>query len=147
MSRKGFTPPLQFSRVLRESDARLDGPQSPWASYRMTSTLFSRGVNSQGGNPLRSEMDRMTRRITELERRLEEAAARPVVSGPAGPQGLQGLQGVEGPTGPAGPAGPAGLDGADGAPGAPGGQGPAGPAGKPGAPGQPGAPGTCTCSH
>jgi hypothetical protein len=137
-------PRLQFS--WGHTCPRLDSRQTPWASYRMTSTLFSRGVNSQGGNPLRTEMDRLTRKITELERRIEEATTRPVVSGPPGPAGPQGPQGPEGPAGPTGPAGPAGLDGADGAPGAPGGQGPAGPAGRPGAPGQPGAPGVCTCA-
>ena len=109
----------------------------------MTSTLFSRGVNSQGANPLRAEMDRLTRKITDLERRFDELSRKPaeVIMGPTGPAG-----GV-GPTGPTGPAGPAGSDGADGAPGPAGPPGPVGPAGKPGQPGQPGANGVCNCAQ
>lgn len=109
----------------------------------MTSTLFSRGVNSQGANPLRTEMDRLMRKITELERRFEEISKKPmdVVAGPVGPVGPAGSAGS------VGPAGPAGSDGADGAPGSAGPPGPAGPAGKPGQPGQPGAPGVCNCVH
>ncbi len=109
---------------------------------KMTSTLYGRGVNSQG-NPLRTEMDRMMRRVEALERALAETATKPGAAGPPGPPGPVG------PAGPTGPQGPAGVDGADGAPGAPGPAGPAGPpgpAGKPGQPGQPGAPGTCNCA-
>ena len=124
----------------------------PLLPTEMTSTLYGRGVNSQGGNPLRAEMDRMVRRIADLEKRLSEMDAKPGTAGPPGPPGPPGPQGPEGPMGPQGPAGMNGADGADGAPGAAGPQGPQGPpgpAGKPGQPGSPGAqgpPGVCTCS-
>lgn len=37
----------------------------------MSSILFNRGVNTQTGNPLRSEITRMKNRIDELEHKLE----------------------------------------------------------------------------
>ncbi len=118
--------------------ARLDRAVLHCSEFRntMTSTLYGRGVNSQG-NPLRAEMDRMMRRLEALEKAMVDTATKPGAVGPPGPAG---------PQGPPGPQGPAGVDGADGAPGAPGPAGPAGPAGKPGQPGQAGAAGVCACA-
>ena len=98
----------------------------------MSSVLYSRGVNSQGNNPLRNEINRvialntiLERRVSELERRLDNQKLNPVVGppGPAGPQGPAGTQGPAGPQGPAGTQGPAGPQGPAGT------QGPVGPKG------------------
>ena len=37
----------------------------------MSSILFSRGVNTQAGNPVRTEMRKLENRIVELEKKLE----------------------------------------------------------------------------
>jgi len=37
----------------------------------MSSILFSRGVNTQAGNPVRSELRKLENRIVELEKKLE----------------------------------------------------------------------------
>ena len=78
----------------------------------MSSVLYSRGVNSQGVNPLRNEMNRiigltvaLESRIKVLERELAQAKATP------GPQGPAGVAGPAGPAGPQGPAGPEGQKG------------------------------------
>ena len=79
----------------------------------MSSVLYSRGVNSQGVNPLRNEMNRiigltvaLESRIKVLERELAQAKATPGPTGPPGPAGPAGPDGPKGPKGDAGPAGP-----------------------------------------
>ena len=81
----------------------------------MSSVLYSRGVNSQGVNPLRNEMNRiigltvaLESRIKVLERELAQAKATP---GPVGPQGPAGPQGPKGDTGSEGQKGPKGDKG------------------------------------
>ena len=86
----------------------------------MSSVLYSRGVNSQGSNPLRIEMNRiisltvgLESRIKVLERELEtvKTAGSQGPKGDAGPQGLVGPQGVPGSQGSPGPVGPQGPQG------------------------------------
>ena len=57
----------------------------------MSSILFSRGVNSQGGNPLHTEINRLNARIAALEKKLLELG--PGAVGPAGPAGPKGSVG------------------------------------------------------
>jgi len=78
----------------------------------MSSVLYSRGVNSQGSNPLRNEMNRiigltvtLENRINLLERELEMAKKALASGGPAGPPGPVGPAGPVGPKGDTGPAG------------------------------------------
>jgi len=99
----------------------------------MSSVLYSRGVNSQGVNPLRNEMNRiigltvgLESRIKVLERELAQAKS---TVGPAGPAGVAGPVGPAGVAGPVGPAGPAGAVGPAGVAGPAGAAGPAGPKG------------------
>ena len=85
----------------------------------MSSVLYSRGVNSQNNNPLRTEINRvialnstLERRVNTLERELANFVAKGAV-GPAGPRGEKGdkgdrgEKGEKGDTGAAGPAGAA----------------------------------------
>jgi len=85
----------------------------------MSSVLYSRGVNSQGNNPLRNEMNRiigltvvLESRITVLERELADAkkALTAVASagGGKGEKGDRGDRGDRGETGPRGEQGPKG---------------------------------------
>jgi hypothetical protein len=88
----------------------------------MSSVLYSRGVNSQGNNPLRTEMNRiigltvvLESRITVLERELTDAkkALAAVASagggkGEKGDKGDRGDRGDRGETGPRGEQGPKG---------------------------------------
>ena len=102
----------------------------------MSSVLYSRGVNSQGSNPLRTEMNRiisltvaLESRIKLLERELESLKTSGGAQGPkgdVGPQGPQGVPGAQGPQGPVGQQGPQGPVGQ---------QGPQGPVGQQGPPG------------
>jgi hypothetical protein len=84
----------------------------------MSSVLFSRGVNTQPGNPVRGEINRLYNRIDELEKKLaalEKGKTTTVAGppGPAGPEGPRGAQGPEGPRGADGAQGPEGPTGAD----------------------------------
>jgi hypothetical protein len=85
----------------------------------MSSVLYSRGVNSQGSNPLRNEMNRiigltvvLESRITVLERELADAkkalAAVASAGGGKGEKGDRGDRGDRGETGPRGEQGPKG---------------------------------------
>ena len=84
----------------------------------MSSVLYSRGVNSQGSNPLRTEMNRiisltvaLESRIKVLERDIDTLKSSGGAQGPkgdAGPPGTQGIPGPQGAVGPQGPQGPAG---------------------------------------
>jgi len=87
----------------------------------MSSVLYSRGVNSQNNNPLRTEIQRvialnttLERRVNTLERELANFAAKGAV-GPAGPRGEKGDKGDRGEKGDTGAAGPAGAVGPAGA--------------------------------
>jgi hypothetical protein len=84
----------------------------------MSSVLYSRGVNSQNNNPLRTEIQRvialnttLERRVNTLERELANFVARAAV-GPAGPRGEKGDKGDKGDRGEKGDTGPAGPAGA-----------------------------------
>jgi hypothetical protein len=82
----------------------------------MSSVLYSRGVNSQGNNPLRNEMNRiigltvvLESRITVLERELADAKkALAAVATAGGGKGEKGDRGERGETGPRGEQGPKG---------------------------------------
>jgi hypothetical protein len=81
----------------------------------MSSVLYSRGVNSQNNNPLRTEIQRvialnttLERRVNTLERELANFVAKGAV-GPAGPRGEKGDKGDRGEKGDTGPVGPAGA--------------------------------------
>lgn len=85
----------------------------------MSSVLYSRGVNSQGNNPLRNEMNRiigltvvLESRITVLEREL--ADAKKALSAVATAGGSKGEKGDRGETGPRGEQGPKGDRGEQG---------------------------------
>lgn len=84
----------------------------------MSSVLYSRGVNSQGNNPLRNEMNRiigltvgLESRIKVLERELAQLKSSGASQGPPGPQGAVGPAGPQGPQGAVGPVGPQGEKG------------------------------------
>jgi len=86
----------------------------------MSSVLFGRGVNSQGNNPLRNEINRvialntvLERRVSTLERELANTASRPApaVAGPPGPRGERGERGEVGAKGDRGEAGAKGEQG------------------------------------
>jgi len=94
----------------------------------MSSVLYSRGVNSQGSNPLRTEMNRIISLTVALESRIK-VLEREIES-------LKTSGGVQGPKGDAGPQGPQGVPGAQGPQGVPGAQGPQGPPGAMNLPGQ-----------
>ena len=85
----------------------------------MSSVLYSRGVNSQGNNPLRTEMNRiigltvvLESRITVLERELADAkkalSAVATAGSGKGEKGDRGDRGDRGETGPRGEQGPKG---------------------------------------
>lgn len=93
----------------------------------MSSVLYSRGVNSQGNNPLRNEMNRiigltvvLESRITVLERELADAkkalSAVAAAGGGKGEKGDRGDRGDRGETGPRGEQGPKGDRGDQGPP-------------------------------
>ena len=84
----------------------------------MSSVLYSRGVNSQGSNPLRNEMNRiigltvaLESRIKVLERELVNAKSAPGPKGDKGDNGEKGDKGERGPPGPAGAKGDKGDKG------------------------------------
>jgi len=102
---------------------------SPSSRTRMTSILFNRGTNTQFGNPVRVEFNRVNARVEALEKQIAELMARsaaPAVAGLQGPPGPTGPAGSNGERGERGPEGPRGSQGDNGLPGPPG---PAGPRG------------------
>lgn len=75
----------------------------------MSSVLNLSGLNFQGGNPVRRELQQLRSELNELKKQIASGAASSpatVVAGPPGPAGPAGPAGPGGPTGPAGPAGP-----------------------------------------
>jgi len=102
-----------------------------WCSYRnpdMTSILFSRGVNNQLGNPLRTEITRLVNKINDLEKKMLDVTGK-LDKGLAGPPGPEGPAGLAGPRGERGEKGDRGDRGDRGEPGLQGPPGPAGPQG------------------
>jgi hypothetical protein len=91
----------------------------------MSSVLYSRGVNSQGSNPLRIEMNRIISLTVALESRIKVLERELEAVKTAGTQGPKGDAGPAGPMGPPGPAGAVGQQGPQGA------MGPVGPQGPP----------------
>jgi hypothetical protein len=84
----------------------------------MSSVLYARGVNSQGNNPLRNEINRvialntvLERRVATLERELANSSSKAAVAGPAGPAGPRGERGPQGERGERGEAGARGEQG------------------------------------
>lgn len=107
---------------------------------KMTSVLYSSGLNYQGGNPIGREVRALKTELENLKKVVAElrsgglASATPVQGppgppGPTGPQGIPGTpgtpgtNGMDGVEGAPGPPGPAGANGANGA------RGPTGPTG------------------
>ena len=83
--------------------------------HRMTSILFNRGTNTQFGNPVRVEFNRVNARVEALEKLVAELTTKGGAVGAAGPPGPKGDRGERGERGPEGPRGSKGDDGAPGA--------------------------------
>ena len=80
----------------------------------MTSILYNRGTNTQNGNPVRSEFNRLNSRINELERKLLTFLSGPESKGIKGDRGEQGEQGERGERGERGEKGERGQQGIQG---------------------------------
>jgi hypothetical protein len=95
----------------------------------MTSAIFARGTNSQSGNPIRFEFNKVNAKIVELEKKIEKLMSEPSAKGEKGDRGDRGERGERGPQGERGERG---EKGAQGERGMQGNQGERGPKGDPG---------------
>lgn len=112
----------------------------------MTSILFNRGTNTQFGNPVRVEFNRVNARVEALEKQIAELLARGATQGAAGVAGPPGPAGPKGDRGERGPEGPRGSQGDNGPQGPPGPEGPRGDKGDLGDRGPQGPPGPAATS-
>jgi len=110
-------------------------------NHPMTSILYNRGTNTQFGNPVRVEFNRVNARCEALEKQIAELLARGATQGAAGVAGPPGPEGPKGDRGERGPEGPRGSQGDNGLQGPPGPQGPRGDKGDLGDRGPQGPPG------